>query len=304
MAILKPLTASHSIHELQTHCMKLRSLFLGALLTAGAAFAAEPVKPLRVLIVAGGCCHDYIHQPVILKDAIEGKLNATVEIALCPDAETKTKTTAKFPIYDDPNWAKNFDVVIHDECSSDIMDHPYVDNIVNAHKIGVPGVNLHCAMHCYRKGFKVTEPVAAGQPDAIWFDYLGLQSCRHGKQLPIAIAFVDTTHPITKGLENWTTINEELYNNVQGDNNFKTWPEAHALARGKQAPGDVIGTNDTVVAWTNLYGPNKTRVFSTTIGHNTDTVKDPRYLDLVTRGVLWVTGKLGDDSKPVAGYGK
>ncbi len=32
------------------------------------------------------------------------------------------------------------------------------------------------------------------------------------------------------------------------------------------------------------------------------TVADARYLDRVTRGVLWVAGKLGEDGKPVAGY--
>jgi type 1 glutamine amidotransferase len=46
-----------------------------------------------------------------------------------------------------------------------------------------------------------------------------------------------------------------------------------------------------VVAWTNEYGPNKTRVFSTTIGHNNDTVADARYLDLISRALLWTTGR-------------
>jgi type 1 glutamine amidotransferase len=35
-----------------------------------------------------------------------------------------------------------------------------------------------------------------------------------------------------------------------------------------------------------------TRVFSTTLGHNTETVSDPRYLDLVTRGLLWSVKRL------------
>ena len=34
-----------------------------------------------------------------------------------------------------------------------------------------------------------------------------------------------------------------------------------------------------------------TRVFSTTLGHNTATVGDDRYLELVTRGLLWAVGK-------------
>jgi hypothetical protein len=58
---------------------------------------------------------------------------------------------------------------------------------------------------------------------------------------------------------------------------------------------------NAVVAWTNEYGPNKTRIFSTTLGHNNDTVADDRYLDLVTRGLLWAAGKLGDDGAPAPG---
>ena len=61
--------------------------------------------------------------------------------------------------------------------------------------------------------------------------------------------------------------------------------------------------SESVVVWTNEYGPKKARVFATTIGHNNATVDDPRYLDLIARGVLWAAGKLGDDGKPLAGYG-
>ena len=45
------------------------------------------------------------------------------------------------------------------------------------------------------------------------------------------------------------------------------------------------------------------RVFSTTVGHNDETVSDPRYLDLVTRGVLWATRHLNPDGTPQKGYG-
>ena len=62
---------------------------------------------------------------------------------------------------------------------------------------------------------------------------------------------------------------------------------ATPLARGKQ------GKSDFVVAWTNTYN-KKTKVFATTLGHNNDTVADPRYLDLVTRGMLWSVDKLND----------
>ena len=98
-------------------------------------------------------------------------------------------------------------------------------------------------------------------------------------------------------MENWTTINEELYNNV------KVWDDAKVLARGKQGNGNKPGVTESVCIWTNEYGAKKTRVFSTTLGHNNATVADARYLDLVTRGLLWSCHKLGDDGKPKAGYG-
>ena len=50
------------------------------------------------------------------------------------------------------------------------------------------------------------------------------------------------------------------------------------------------------MVWTNEYGPNKTRIFSTTLGHNNQTVGDARYLDLISRAVLWVTGNLQEEA--------
>ena len=107
----------------------------------------------------------------------------------------------------------------------------------------------------------------------------------------LAVKFVDKEHAITRGLGDWTTINEELYNNASG----KLEPTAHPLASGTQVytkteSGKEV-TAEAVVAWTNTYN-GKTKVFATTLGHNNATVDDPRYLDLVTRGLLWSLGKL------------
>lgn len=266
--------------------------------------AENAAKPLRVLIVAGGCCHEYDKQPMALKDGIESRLNAVVDIAYNPDKSTK----ATFEIYQAKDWAKDFDVIIHDECSADVTDPAYVANILNAHKAGVPAVNLHCAMHSYRWG-NYREPVQAGADNAGWYEFIGLQSTGHGPQEPIDVTFTDTAHPITRGLQNWTTIKEELYNNIQilGGKPLASGRQMQKPRAKKGQPADpnakAVEAN-AVVAWTNEYGPNKTRVFSTTLGHNTETVADARYLDLVSRALLWTTNKLGEDGKPAAGYGK
>jgi type 1 glutamine amidotransferase len=236
-------------------------------------------KPIRALLVIGGCCHDYEKQKDTLTQGISARANVEWKIAYDPD-----KTTAHMnPVYENPDWAAGFDVVVHDECSSDVKDLAVIDRILRPHREGLPGVVLHCGMHCYR---------SKGYPKEVtpWFEFTGLQSTGHGPQLPIELALIDRDCPILHGLENWTTINEELYNNLTGN----LLPTGRILARGTQQVKSRDGKTtpvDAIVAWTNTYN-EKTKVFATTLGHNNATVEDGRYLDLVTRGLLWSVGKL------------
>ena len=251
-------------------------------------------KPIRALLITGGCCHDYAKQKDILKKGIEERANVVVDQVHTDDKSTHPPLA----ILGNPDYAKGYDLVIHDECGSDISDPAQVEGVLKPHRDGIPAVNLHCAMHCYRIG-NPNDPVTPGTPHGYWFEYLGVQSSGHGPQEPIAITFTNGT-PIAKGLANWTTINEELYNNVHVFDNTRV------VARGQQIVKQKNGgekTNVVVAVWVNEYGDKKTRVFSTTIGHNNGTVQDSRYLDLVTRGVLWATKHLNADGTPAKGYG-
>ncbi len=264
-----------------TTALAIMSVSLFGLARVGAVHAKDRDRPIRALLVLGGCCHDYAKQKDILTRGISARANVMWTIAYDPN----TTTTHKNPVYDSPDWAKGFDVIVHDECSSDVKDMDTINRILKPHRDGLPAVVLHCGMHCYR---------SEGWPKTItpWFELTGLQTTGHGPQLPIAIRFVDSDSPITKGLADWTTINEELYNNITG----KLLDTGHALAVGKQPIKNREGknpTDDTIVTWTNSY-EGKTRVFATTLGHNNDTVADARYLDLVTRGLLWSVDKLDE----------
>ena len=245
--------------------------------------ADEPVRPIRALLVAGGCCHDYENQKGLLTQGLSRRASIQWTIAHDPN----TSTAHKNPIYDRRDWFKDFDVVVHDECSSDVNDMKVIETILEPHKNGLPAVVLHCGMHSYRtEGWnkKMATP---------WMQFTGLISTGHGPQEPIAVKFVDKSHAITIDLGDWTTVNEELYNNAAG----KLEPTAHALASGTQVykvSSDKEVTDKAVVAWTNIYN-GKTRVFATTLGHNNATVNNPRYLDLVARGLLWSLGKLDAD---------
>jgi type 1 glutamine amidotransferase len=260
---------------------------IGVLLALSAA-ALQDDKPIRALLVIGGCCHDYEKQKDAITKGVSARANVQWKIAYEPDKGTKKLN----PVYESPEWSKGFDVIVHDECSSDVKDTAVIENILKPHKEGLPAVLLHCAMHSYR---------GEGYPKkTAWFDFTGLPSSGHGPQLPIAVSFVDKESPITKGLADWSTVNEELYNNLLPAG---VLDGATPLARGRQLVKQKDGsekTADCVVAWTNSYN-GKTRVFGTTLGHNTATVADARYLDLVTRGLLWAVDRLNDATlKPAA----
>jgi hypothetical protein len=261
------------------------------------AFTASAKDPIRALLITGGCCHDYAKQKDILKNGLEARANIVVDQIHTDDKSTKPPLA----ILGHPDYAKGYDVVIHDECGADISDPETVLGVLNPHKNGIPGVNLHCAMHCYRIGNPNDRVKELGTPHGYWFEYLGLQSSAHGPQEPISITFTNKENPIVRGMADWTTIHEEHYNNI------RVFETATPLAIGRQIVKTRDGgsrTNDFVDVWINQYGPKKTRVFSTTVGHNNETVSDPRYLDLVTRGVLWATGHLKEDGTPADGYGK
>ncbi|MDY3561757.1 ThuA domain-containing protein [Gemmata sp. JC673] len=265
------------------------SLAVLALALGGPSRGAAPAdtKPVRALLVVGGCCHDYKKQQELLTKGISARANVQWTVAYDPDTTTKHLN----PIYQKDDWAKGFDVVVHDECCADVKDPKIVERILKPHKEGLPGVVLHCAMHSYRtEGFPKSTP---------WFDFTGLVTTGHGPQMPIDIRYIDQESPITKGLSDWKTINEELYNNVTG----KLLATAQPLAKGKQALKSRDGkerVDEAVVTWTNTYN-GKTKVFATTLGHNNDTVADAKYLDLVARGLLWSVGKLDDAHlKPAA----
>lgn len=270
-----------------------RSLAVTLALIALPAFAADTPKPIRALLITGGCCHEYGLQKDLLKTGIEARAQIVVDQIHTDDNSGKPPLA----IFGRPDYARGYDVVIHDECAADFRDPTLFDTVLKPHLDGTPGVNLHCAMHSFRFG-DFAKPVARGAENSRWYEYIGLQSTGHGPHEPIAITFVSKDHPITRTLSDWTTINEELYNNVQ-------ILDGKPLAKGKQIvkhnkrQSDGTTTEETqivetVVAWTNEFGPKKTRVFSTSIGHNTATVADGRYLDLVTRGILWATRRIDE----------
>jgi uncharacterized protein len=240
---------------------------LAGLVQTGAA-EKQDSKPLRALLVTGGCCHNYPFQTEAL--ALAMTQHAKVDWMVVNEGGKGTK--AEIALYDDPNWAKDFDVVVHNECFADTTSPDYIRKITTAHQAGVSAVVIHCAMHTYR---------ATDVDD--WREFLGVTSRRHDHQSNYPVKKVEAKHPILKGMpDNWVTPKDELYI-IE-----KLWPNARALAT---SVSEKDGQAHPVI-WTNQYG--KARVFGTTYGHSDDMFRDPVFLNYVSRGILWAAGRLED----------
>jgi uncharacterized protein len=260
---------------------RLRSLFLALAVLSPAlistvAGAAAP-KPLRALMICGGCCHDYEAQKKIVSEGISARAN--VEWTIFHEGKERDHRAS---IYDRADWAKGYDVVVHNECFGHVTDVAFIERIVAPHKAGIPAVMLHCSAHSYRMA----------DTDE-WRQLLGIKSMSHEKRRDLVVKRIaNVNHPVMTGFPDvWNDKEDECYKNE------KVWTTTSPLATvyGEET------RKDHVVIWLNTY--EKARVFATTLGHTNATMASPVYLDLVTRGLLWACGKLGDDGKPVKGYG-
>lgn len=214
-----------------------------------------------MLLVTGGCCHDYDFQSAAIVEGIGGLVNSEFTVV----NEGGTGTDAQIRLYDDPQWAKPYDIVIHNECFADTHDEAYIRKITDAHRDGAPAVVVHCAMHSYR----------AAESD-VWREFLGVTSKHHEHQSHYPVQVVAPEHPAMKGFpSDWTTPMDELYIVT------KVWPQATVLATSQS---EKTGEEHPVI-WTNDF--HGTRVFGTTYGHTNDTFSDPVFIELLASGLKW-----------------
>lgn len=239
-------------------------------------------KPIKALLITGGPFHDYNAQKAALTAGLDKRIN--VEWTIYHEGD-RGGTSFKLPIYEKEDWAKGYDIVIHNECFADVVEQDYIRKITKAHEAGVPGVFIHCCMHTFRavQGFD---------------DYrkmLGVTTVRHERSriIEAKAAPGKENHPIMKGFPAlWKSpVVEEVYV-IE-----KVWPDCTVLATCY----GVETQKDQPCVWINQYG--KGRIFGTTLGHPTQVFTDEAFLDTMSKGILWATDKLGDDGKPKAGYG-
>jgi type 1 glutamine amidotransferase len=251
---------------------KALCLLVAACFCSGVATAKPKPTPkpgIKALLITGGCCHDYDAQRELIPMSVD--LNTKLRVQWTVLHQRTKAGDVLLDFYKNPDWAKGYDVVVHNECFAHISDDAYIAQILQPHKDGVPAVMVHCSMHCYREG---------ENPEA-WWEFCGVHSPGHGPKHPFEVQITEPDHEVMKGMSNWKTPQGELY--------FikKVYPSTTLLAESKSNKTGEKHAN----IWVNEYGPNKTRVFATTIGHHNETMMQAEYMEMLTRGLLWAAGK-------------
>ena len=249
---------------------------------------AQTAKPLRALLITGGCCHDYKNQKEIIPNGVRARAN--IEWTVVQEGGSGTKRqNIQNSLYQNPDWAKGYDIVVHNECFADDTDLEYIERVLKPHREGTPAVVLHCTMHTFR-ALKTN----------VFREFLGVTSTHHGPQHTCDVKNLKPEHAIMKGFPPvWVTVPEELYAID------KVWPNTITLAAAADKKKDTNGvwtatSKEHTIIWASTYG--KGRVFGTTLAHANKTFSDPVFLDLLTRGMLWACDKLDQNGAPKPGY--
>lgn len=228
-------------------------------------------KPIKAMLVTGGCCHDYEKQKKIITEGISARTQLKIEWTIVHQGGNTTDT--KIPLYQNKDWAKGYDIVIHNECFAAIGDKEWIERVLKPHREGVNAIVIHCAMHTFRN-FKENG----------YRDFLGVTSRSHGPHHSYKVENLQPEDPIMKGFgKQWSTPQGELYyvDNISS----KATPLARAFSSGGRKQQEVC-------IWKNTFG--KARVFGTTIGHHNATMSTSKYLDFLTRGFLWAVDRLDE----------
>lgn len=235
----------------------------------------EAPVPIKALLVTGGCSHDYETRKGIIVQGLRERVKRPIEWMVKHQGDGESD--ARIPLFEESEWAKGYDIVIHDHCFPRVRETVYVDRILAPHRAGLPAVLLHGTMMSFRTG------------DSRWFDFTGATIRTHEPEQAIQLEVLEAVSPLLKDFVPWTIPREELYR-VEA-----LGPGATALIAGHLA-ADRRPPTANPVAWTHHYGPAKTNVFATTLGNDTGTLLTPASLDLIARGFLWAMNALSDTS--------
>jgi type 1 glutamine amidotransferase len=241
--------------------------------TTNAAQAAA--APVKVLIITGDnvSAHKWQETSKALEDFLEKDGRIAVDITATPSKDLTDDNLAKYDVL----------LLNYKETPNGPPESRWSDSNKQAFLKGVSEgkglVVYHFGSSAFTKpNWDEFEKAVAGGWRTQGF---------HGPAHVFTVKKTDAKHPITEGMaapEFIHTIDELYQNSMMVPGNV-------VLATAFSDPSKPRGTGkDEPVVWVNNYG--KGRVYENVLGHNLEAMADPKYQDLMRRGVIWVaTGK-------------
>lgn len=228
--------------------------------------AAEAAKTAaRVLIVTGDDYpgHKWKETCPVVKAELERDPRLTVDVL----ADLKSLATTRLADYDA--------VVLHfKNYDPQVPGRKGFDNLAKFVEEGGGLAILHFGCGAFQE-FKDDFAKLAGR---VWFGEATPPGRRnHDPHGEFTVNIVKIDHPVTKGMEDFTTV-DELYSCLEGDGPITTLATAVSKVDGEPYP----------MAFTLQYG--KGRVFHSVLGHDTAAFAAKGPAELHRRGCAWAAG--------------
>jgi|SRR5579883_212910 len=255
--------------------------FAALAVTLTAAFtspAADPGKPVKLLIITGDHGHKWKDTTQALQEFLSAKGRINVDVTTTPSKDLTDENLAKYDVLmlnykDTPKGAE-------ESKWSDANKAAFLKAV----KDGKGLVVVHHASSAFVKpNWDEFEKATAGGWRTQGF---------HGPAHEYTVKKTDAKHPISEGLPSEFKHNkDELYQNSMIPSG------SVVLATAYSDPAKPKGTGkDEPVIWVNTYG--KGRVYNNALGHDTEAMSDPNYQEWMRRGVEWAaTGTVGSPSR-------
>ena len=223
----------------------------------------EVIEKLKVAVVTGG--HGFQHDPFF--DIFDGM--KTVDYV---EAEQKDHSE----LFEDiSNW--DYDVIVFYNMTQKISPKRQ-RNFVKLLGRGVGVVALHHTMGAYQEWPEFKKIIGAKYytKDAVEDGVTHTKSSfKH--DLDVRVRVVNTNHPITRGMRDFT-IHDETYKNCWFD-------EQNQVLLTTDHP-----TSDETIGWVRKH--RKARICTIQLGHDSKAYANSNYSQLVERAILWTAGKL------------
>ena len=251
--------------------MRQTFMLLSLVLAGGLnAIAAEPGKPVRLLIITGDEFHDWKTTTGLMRDFLSAGGKIQVDVTSKPTDDLTDENLAKYDAL----------LLNYKDTAKGASDTKWSDANKEAFLKAVKG----------GKGLVVTHYASAAFTKPNWpeFEKAIAGGWRtqgfHGPAHEFVVKKTAESHPISKGLpDQFHHAIDELYSNSM------MVPGSVVLATAYCDPSKPKGTGkDEAVIWVNHYG--KGRVYNNVLGHGPEALGDPNEQAWLRRGVIWAGG--------------